>query len=184
MVEAVTHSERYWKQTAIFVIEDDAQNGPDHVDAHRSIAFVVSPYTKRKFVDSTMYTTSGMLRTMELILGLPPMSQYDASAAPMYNSFTNKADLTPFKHRPARVDLAEKNPPTAPGAQRSAQLNFDKEDAAPDIEFNEIIWKSVRGADSPMPAPVRSAFVRVIDDDDDEREGKDAPPVKRKAKLK
>jgi YVTN family beta-propeller protein len=170
LVEAVTHSERYWKNTAIFVIEDDAQNGPDHVDAHRSIAFVVSPYTKRRFVDSTMYTTSGMLRTMELILGLPPMSQYDAGATPMYNSFTNKADLSPFKHRPARVDLAEKNPENAPGSQRSSELDFSKEDAAPDIEFNEIIWKSVRGADSPMPAPVRSAFVRSIDDDDEKKE--------------
>src|SRR5215831_19560299 len=147
-----------------------SQNGPDHVDAHRSIAFVASPYTKRHYVDSTMYATSGMLRTMELILGLPPMSQYDAGATPMYNSFTSGAkgaDLTPFKHLEARVDLAEKNPENAPGSQRSAQLDFSKEDAAPDVEFNEIIWKSVRGADSRMPAPVRSAFVRAIDDDDD-----------------
>ncbi len=183
LVEAVSNS-KYWATTAIFVLEDDAQNGPDHVDAHRSIAFVASPYTKRKFVDSTMYTTSGMLRTMELILGLPPMSQYDAAAAPMYNSFTNKPDLAPFKHRPARVDLSEKNPPNAPGALRSMQMDFSKEDAAPDVEFNEIIWKSVRGADSQMPAPVRSAFVRVIDDDDDEREEKEVRPVKRKANSK
>jgi YVTN family beta-propeller protein len=169
LVEAVTNS-KYWPETAIFVLEDDAQNGPDHVDAHRSTAFVVSPYTKRNFVDSTMYSTSGMLRTMELILGLPPMSQYDAAATPMYNSFTNKANLTPFKHRPARIDLAEKNPPNAPGALRSMEMNFEKEDAAPDVEFNEIIWKSIRGAHSQMPAPVRSAFVKVIDhDDNDER---------------
>lgn len=170
LVEAVTHSERYWKETAIFIVEDDAQNGPDHVDAHRSTAFVVSPYTKRRHVDSTMYTTSGLLRTMELILGLPPMSQYDAGATPMYNSFTNKADLTPFKSLAARVDLAEKNPQNAPGSQRSAELDFSKEDAAPDIEFNEIIWMSVRGANSRMPAPVRSAFVRAVDDDDDDDE--------------
>jgi len=176
LVEAVSHSERYWKETAIFIIEDDAQNGPDHVDAHRSIAFVASPYTKRHYVDSTMYATSGMLRTMELILGLPPMSQYDAGATPMYNSFTSGAkgaDLTPFKHLEARVDLAEKNPENAPGSQRSAQLDFSKEDAAPDIEFNEIIWKSARGAGSRMPAPVRSAFVRAIEDDDDEEGAKD-----------
>ncbi len=170
LVEAVSNS-KYWATTAIFVLEDDAQNGPDHVDAHRSIAFVVSPYTKRKFVDSTMYTTSGMLRTMELILGLPPMSQYDAAATPMYNSFTAKADPTPFKHRPARYDLSEKNAGNAPGAQRSLEFDFSKEDILPDIEFNEIIWKSVKGADSQMPAPVRSAFVRAIeDDDDDEKE--------------
>jgi YVTN family beta-propeller protein len=169
LVEAVSQS-KYWATTAIFVLEDDAQNGPDHVDAHRSIAFVASPYTKRKFADSTMYTTSSMLRTMELILGLPPMSQYDAAATPMYNTFTNKADLTAFKHRPARVDLNEKNPQNAPGALRSMQMDFTTEDAAPDVEFNEIIWKSVRGANSQMPAPVRSAFVRVIDDDDENEE--------------
>jgi YVTN family beta-propeller protein len=171
LVETVSHSERYWKDTAIFIIEDDAQNGPDHVDAHRSIAFVASPYTKRRYVDSTMYTTSGMLRTMELILGLPPMSQYDAGAMPMYNAFTAQPDLAPFNHLEARIDLAEKNPPNAPGAQRSAQLDFSKEDAAPDAEFNEIIWKSVRGVNSQMPAPVRSAFVRAIDGDDDDDKG-------------
>ena len=168
LVEAVTSS-KYWATTAIFVLEDDAQNGPDHVDAHRSPAFVVSPYTKRGVVDSTMYTTSGMLRTMELILGLPPMSQYDGGATPMYNSFTAKANLTPFKLRPARVDLTEKNQPNAPGSRQSAIWDFSKEDTLPDIEFNEVIWKSVKGADSPMPAPVRSAFVRAIEDDDDEK---------------
>jgi YVTN family beta-propeller protein len=166
LVEAVSDS-KYWATTAIFVLEDDAQNGPDHVDAHRSIAFVASPYTKRGYVDSTMYTTSGMLRTMELILGIPPMSQYDAAATPMFNSFMNKADLTPFKHRPARYDLTERNAENAPGAQQSAAWDFSKEDSLPDIEFNEIIWKSVRGADSRMPAPVRSAFVRAIDDDEE-----------------
>ncbi len=172
LVEAVSAS-KYWATTAIFVLEDDAQNGPDHVDAHRSIAFVASPYTKRGVVDSTMYTTSGMLRTMELILGLPPMSQYDAGATPMFNSFTAKANLTPFKLRPARVDLTEKNQPNAPGSRQSAMWDFSKEDTLPDIEFNEVIWKSVKGADSPMPAPVRSAFVRAIEDDDDEREEKE-----------
>lgn len=173
LVETVSNSARYWKDTAIFILEDDAQNGPDHVDAHRSPAYVVSAYTKRRYVDSTMYTSSGMLRTMELILSIPPMSQYDAAAPPMFSAFTNKADLTPFKLLPARVDLSERNPANAPGAQRSAQLDFSKEDAAPDIEFNEIIWKSVRGAHSQMPAPVRSAFVRAVaSDDDDEREAR------------
>jgi hypothetical protein len=170
LVETVTQSERYWKDTAIFIVEDDAQNGPDHVDAHRSIAFVISPYTKRNYVDSTMYTGSGLIRTMELILGLPPMSQYDAAAMPMYNAFTDKPNLKPFKLLPARIDLAEKNPANAPAGQRSAQLDFSKEDAAPDIEFNEIIWKGVRGAHSQMPAPVRSAFVRAVADDDDDGE--------------
>ncbi len=173
LVEAVTNS-KHWADTAIFILEDDAQNGPDHVDAHRSPAFVISAYTKRKFVDSTMYTTSGMLRTMELILGIPPMSQYDAAATPMFNCFTDKADLTPFKHLPARIDLTEKNTSRSPGAQQSAKWDFSKEDTLPDIPFNEVIWKSVKGADSPMPAPVRSAFVRVIEDGDDDDEGEEA----------
>src|SRR5262245_40786390 len=172
VAENLSHS-KYWATTAIFSLEDDAQNGPDHVDAHRSIAFVASPYTRRGFVDSTMYTTSGMLRTMELILGIPPMSQYDAAATPMFNSFTNKADLTPFKHRPAKYDLTEKNPVNAPGAQQSASWDFSKEDTLPDIEFNEVIWMSVHGANSRMPAPVRSAFVRPIEDEDDDEGDRD-----------
>jgi hypothetical protein len=96
------------------------------------------------------------------------MSQYDAAATPMFNSFTNRADLTQYKAREARIDINEKNAADAPGAARSMEMDFSKEDAAPDIEFNEIIWKSVRGASSQMPAPVRSAFVRIIDDDDDD----------------
>ncbi len=180
LVEAVTKS-KYWATTAIFIIEDDAQNGPDHVDAHRSPAFIISPYTRRKFVDSTMYTGSSMLRTMELILGLPPMSQYDAAAIPMFNAFTNTADTTPYKKRDARVNLNEINAPNAPGAQKSASWDFSKEDSLPDIEFNEVIWKSVKGANSAMPAPVRSAFVRVIEgDDDDEAEERRERKVRRR----
>jgi YVTN family beta-propeller protein len=181
LVEVVSNS-KYWATTAIFVLEDDAQNGPDHVDAHRSTAFVASPYTKRGYVDSTMYTTSGMLRTMELILGIPPMSQYDAAATPMFNSFTNKADLTPFKHRPATYDLTERNAVNAPGAQQSAAWDFSKEDSLPDVEFNEVIWMSVHGANSRMPAPVRSAFVRAIEDDDDEDEDKDREREKKRGR--
>lgn len=159
LVEAVTQSP-YWKNTAIFVVEDDAQNGPDHVDAHRTVALVVSPYTKRHFVDSTMYSSSSMLRTIELILGLPPMSQFDAAATPLWNSFTRIANFEPFKALPARLSLDEKNPENTPGAKRSARLDFSKEDAAPEIELNEIIWKAVKGELSEMPAPVRAAWVR------------------------
>ena len=181
IVDAVSHSV-YWKDSAIFVVEDDAQNGPDHVDAHRSPIFVASPYARRGVVDSTLYTTSGMLRTMELILGLPPMSQYDAAATPMFNSFTNKADLTPFKHHPATYDLTERNSGNAPGAQQSAAWDFSKEDSLPDIEFNEVIWMSVHGANSRMPAPVRSAFVRAIEDDDDEDDDKDKDREREKSR--
>ncbi len=157
VVEGVSKS-KFWKDTAIFVLEDDAQNGPDHVDCHRSIAFVVSPYTRRKVVDSTAYTTSSMLRTMELILGLKPMSQFDAAATPMYSSFTSKADFTPYEHVQAQVDLKETNKASAFGAKESEKLDLDKEDAADDLVFNEIIWRSVKGPNSPMPAPVRAAF--------------------------
>ena len=169
VVEAVSRS-KFWAETAIFVVEDDAQNGPDHVDAHRTIAYVISPYTKRGFVDSTMYSTTSMLRTMELILGLKPMSQFDAAAMPMFNSFTNKPDLRPYKALPALVDLNERNKSTAWGADLSRKMDLTKEDAADDLILNEVIWRSIRGAGHPMPAPKRAAFVRGLggDDDDDD----------------
>jgi YVTN family beta-propeller protein len=166
LVEAVSRS-RYWKDSVIFVLEDDAQDGPDHVDAHRSVAFVISPYTRRGALDSTLYTTASMLRTIELILGLAPMSQYDAAATPMYGAFAGKLDLTPFTARPARVPLDEVNDPEAYGSDASAAMNFDEPDRAPEFELNEIVWKSVRGAGSPMPPPVRSAFVRTPEGDAD-----------------
>ena len=156
LVEAVSHS-KFWPQTAIFVVEDDAQNGPDHVDAHRTTAYVISPYTKRGAVDSTMYSTSSMLRTMELILGLKPMSQFDAAATPMFNSFQAKPDLRPYQALPANVDLEERNSAHAWGGK--IKMNFAREDAVDDFLLNEVVWRSVRGPDSPMPAPVRAAFV-------------------------
>ena len=169
-VEAISRS-KFWPQTAIFVVEDDAQNGSDHVDAHRTVAYAISPYTKRRSVDSTMYSTSSMLRTMELILGLKPMSQFDAAAIPMFNSFTSTPDLTPYTCRPAQVDLSERNRPNAPGQRRSAKMDFTKEDAADDLALNEVIWQSVKGENSIMPPPRRAAFVFTHpagDDDDDD----------------
>ena len=169
IVDRISHS-KYWKESAIFVLEDDAQNGADHVDAHRSIALVISPYTKRKSVDHTMYSTSGMLRTMELILGLPPMSQYDASATPMYASFDAQPDLTPFVALENTIDLREMNALGAYGQERMEAFNLSREDEVPDVEFNEILWKAVKGSASAMPAPVRSAFIKnahnVGEDDD------------------
>ncbi len=158
VVEGLSKS-RFWKQMAIFVVEDDAQNGSDHVDAHRTVALAISPYIKRKSVDSTMYSTSSMLRTMELCLGLEPMSQFDASARPMWRAFASTPDPAPYMHRPAQVDLDAKNLATAWGADASKRLNLEIEDRADDLIFNEIIWKAVRGPDSPMPPPVHSAFV-------------------------
>lgn len=168
VIEAISRS-RVWKETAVFVVEDDAQNGSDHVDAHRTVAFVISPYTRNRGLDSTFYSTASMLRTMELILGLEPMSQYDAGARPMYNTFLNEPDTTPYFCRPVPEELRTRvNGPDAYGAEESAVMDFSKEDAADDIALNEIIWKSIRGADSPMPPPVRAAFVRPLEEDEDD----------------
>jgi DNA-binding beta-propeller fold protein YncE len=165
IVEAVSHS-KYWPQTAIFVVEDDSQNGSDHVDAHRTVALAISPYTKRGGKDSTMYSTTSMLRTMELILGLKPMSQFDAAATPMFDSFQTEPDLRPYDMAPANVDLNEKNLRTAWGA--NLKMNFAKEDEADEFLLNEVVWKSVRGPASIMPAPVHAAFIfgRKEGDDD------------------
>ena len=160
LVEALSKS-KFWKELAIFVVEDDAQNGSDHVDAHRTVALVVSPYCKRHYVDSSLYSTSSMLRTMELILGLKPMSQFDAAARPMYAAFQSEADTRGYQHRPAGVDLQARNPETGWGVERSARLDFSREDAADDLLLNEIVWKSVRGPAARMPAPVRASFVMV-----------------------
>ncbi len=170
VVEAISNS-KFWKDTAIFVIEDDAQNGPDHVDAHRVVALVISPHTKRKFVDSTLYSTTSMLRTMELILGLQPMSQFDAAARPMYNSFSAKPDFTPYKHEAAKVDIKELNRPGGFGAMWMEKQDLAKEDTLDDLIFNEIIWKAVKGVNSPTPPPVRAAFfvpVKADKHDDDD----------------
>lgn len=128
----------------------------------RSVALVVSPFVRRGTVDSTLYTTSGMLRTIELILGLPPMSQYDAAAAPMYGSFRKSPVMTTFARREARVRLDEMNRPGAPGAAESAAMNFEEADLIPELALNEILWRSVRGAQAVMPPPVHAAFVRPL----------------------
>ncbi len=165
IVEAVSHS-KFWPHTAIFVVEDDAQNGPDHVDAHRTIAFVISPFTKHGAVDSTMYSTSSMLHTIELILGLQPMSQFDAAATAMFNSFHATADLRPYEALPSNVDLEERNALHAWGG--NLKMDFSREDAADDLLLNEVVWRSVRGADSAMPAPRRAAFVFAHQKDSDD----------------
>jgi hypothetical protein len=139
---------------AVFIMEDDAQDGPDHVDARRTACLVISPYIKRGIVDSTLYTTSSMVRSIELLLGMPPLSQYDAAATPFYAAFGTTPDLTPFKGLPARYDVNEMNSPKAYGARESAKMNFAEADEAPMHRLNEIIWKSVKGVNSPMPPPV------------------------------
>jgi len=167
VVEAVSHSQ-FWPTTAIFVLEDDAQNGPDHVDAHRSPALVISPYVRRGAVDHTLYDTVSMLRTMEMILGLQPLSQYDAAAFPMVTCFTTQADLTPYRHLRPQVSMAERNTAASWGSGESQRMNFAREDATPEIELNEIIWKSIRGEDSKMPRPIhrRSMEIRALSEDE------------------
>jgi YVTN family beta-propeller protein len=157
LVEAVTKS-KVWPETAIFVIEDDAQNGPDHVDAHRTVGLVISPYTKRRYVDSTQYGTVSMLRSMELVLGLPPLSQYDAAARPMFASFTDKPDVTSYSHERARIDLEAKNSSLAYGAERSSKMDFSEYDRINDFELNEILWHAVKGQSAPTPPAVRRAI--------------------------
>jgi YVTN family beta-propeller protein len=159
LVDAVSHS-KYWPEIAIFVIEDDPQNGPDHVDAHRTVGLVISPYTKRQFVDSQQYSTVSMIRTIELILGLPPLSQYDAAARPMFNSFTNRPNLRPYQHVANLVNLDAVNLKTAYGAERSEKMDFSDYDKVDDFELNEILWRAIKGKDAPMPPAVRRAIAQ------------------------
>ncbi len=157
IVEGVSKSAS-WPKTAIFVIEDDAQNGPDHVDAHRTVGLVISPYTRRHHLDSTQYQTVSMIRTMELILGLPPLSQFDAAAQPMFASFTDQADTTPYTLEPARIDLGAVNTALAYGAERSSKMDFREYDRVDDFELNEILWYAVKGTETPLPPAVRRAI--------------------------
>lgn len=171
IVDAVSHS-RYWPNTAFFIIEDDAQDGPDHVDARRTVGLLISPYVKRGIVDSTLYSTSSMLRSMELLLGLPPMSQYDAAAMPMYASFGVTPVAIPFDAIAPRIDMNVKSTPKSYGAKESSKMDFSQPDRAPMRALNEIVWKSVKGEDSAMPPPIHR-FRPLVDasdsDDDDER---------------
>ena len=155
-----------WKETAIFIIEDDAQDGPDHVDAHRTTAYVAGGFVKRNFVDHTMYSTSSMLRTMELILGLPPMSQYDAAAEPMWRCFSTVPNIAPFTARPINVDLDAKNTAENIWQEKSETLDFTEADRIPDGEFNKIIWYAVKGLDAEYPGTRRAAFLKVIEDEE------------------
>ena len=157
IVEGISKS-RFWPRTAVFVLEDDAQNGPDHVDSHRSPAFVISPYVRRGSIDSTMYNTTSMLRTMELLLGLNPMTHFDAGARPMFACFTSRPDTRPYKAEPPRVSLDEVNPAKSATSARSLKLDFSEADLIDDDEMNDILWIAVRGTEP--PAPVRSYFAR------------------------
>jgi YVTN family beta-propeller protein len=152
VVDIVSHS-KDWPTTAIFVTEDDAQNGADHVDAHRTESLVISPYTQRSkpFVDHALYDTSAMLRTMELILGMRALSQFDANAVPMWRLFHGGADLKPFTALSESYATNTLNTDKSYGAARSASWSFDREDEAPMAQVNEVIWYAVKGRGKPYP---------------------------------
>jgi YVTN family beta-propeller protein len=152
---------KIWKESVVFIVEDDAQNGPDHVDAHRTTAYVAGGFVKRNFVDHTMYSTTSILRTIELILGMPPMTQYDAAAEPMWRCFLSTTNLTPFISVAANIDITEKNVAVNEWQQRSEKFDLTKEDAVPDLEFNIVLWHGIKGDDIPFPAPKRAAFLKI-----------------------
>jgi hypothetical protein len=156
LVEGVSKS-RFWASTVICVLEDDAQNGPDHVDSHRSPAFLISPWVKRHAVDGTMYNTTSMLRTIEFLLGLQPMTQFDAGARVMTASFQRQPDPAPYAAEKPRIPLDQRNP-DAPAARASAHMDFDEADQNDDDALNDILWRAIR-KDAPPP-PVRSYFSR------------------------
>ena len=159
IVEAISHS-RFWSETAIFAIEDDPQGGWDHVSGYRTTAYCISPYTRRGAVVSTQYNTTSLIRTMEQILGLPPMNQFDASATPMFDAFQDTADLRPFDALPTNIPLDQLNPSSQAlrdpvlrrDAEMSARLNFREVDKAPEDVLNRILWHAMKGSADPYPA--------------------------------
>ncbi|MCR4396188.1 MAG: phosphoesterase [Candidatus Saccharicenans sp.] len=169
IVEAFSHSS-FWKEMVILAIEDDPQNGFDHVSGYRTTAYLAGPYVKRGAVVSTHYNTTSLLRTIEQILGLPPMNQFDASASPMFDCFTEEPDFRPYAAIPNRVPLDELNPEPKKIADKilkknaviSARLNFRQVDACPETVLNRIIWQAVRGSKAPYP----DWAVTVVQDDD------------------
>jgi hypothetical protein len=175
MVDVVSHS-RYWASTAIFVTEDDAQNGPDHVDAHRTIALAISPYTQQGAVDSTHYDTSSMVATIEDLVHLPPMTITDARATRMWNDFTKKPNLVPYTAKsPTVTPYGDANYPkngaAAPMAAEAARWDLGNADAAPEDALNESIWKAIRGRRSEMPAPRHTHIIGSVGADADDSGG-------------
>ena len=169
IVEGLSHS-KFWNEMAVFAIEDDPQAGWDHVSGYRTTAYCISPYAKRGQVISTQYNTTSLIRTMEQILGLPPMNQFDASATPMFDCFTDKPDVTPFQSVANRVPLDQMNPqPSAILNQQlrddalvSAKLNFREVDKAPEDILNRILWRAIKGPLVPFPE-----WAIGIDEDDE-----------------
>ena len=177
IVEALSKSP-FWKKMAIFVVEDDAQNGVDHVDGHRTTALAISPYIRRGSVDSTFYAHQSMLKTIELILGLPTLSLFDLIANDMRASFTNEPDFTPYSVVQPKQSLYELNPQLGSlrgqlrrDALDSLRMRFDTPDAAPTERLNRIVWRQVKGVKSPYPRVRQAVFSALsVDIDDEDRE--------------
>lgn len=176
IVERLTKSP-FWKEMAIFVVEDDAQDGVDHVDGHRTVAQVISPYTRRGHVDSTFYSHQSMLKTIELILGLAPMTLFDLIATNMRESFSSTPDLTPYEHVEPGVSLLEVNPALGAlsgqarrDARASMKMNFGVPDEAPWDELNRILWRKARGAKAKYPGVKAAAFLPLMVEEEDEDE--------------
>ena len=170
IVEAISHS-RFWPETCIFAIEDDPQAGWDHVSGYRTTAYVVSPYTRRGAMVSTQYNQTSLLRTMELMLGLPPMNQIDATATPMFDCFTDTPDFTPFAAVPNNIPLDQMNPEPKKlsdpllrkNAYASARLPLDQIDQCPEDLLNRILWHAMKGSQAPYPEwAVRAAEGRGL----------------------
>ena len=150
-----------WNESVVFIVEDDAQNGPDHVDAHRSPAYIAGGFVKRGFVDHTAYSTSSVLKTIELILGMQPMSQYDAGATSLWRCFDKASNPKGFITKPLQHDINEKNTERTAMQRKSETFNFKKEDSINDHEFNEVLWKGLKGENAIVPAPRRAAFLKM-----------------------
>jgi hypothetical protein len=178
IIEGLSKS-RFWPKMAIFVVEDDAQDGVDHVDGHRTVALAISPYTRRGSIDSTFYSHQSILKSIELILGLPALSLFDLIATDMRNAFHSTPDNTPYSSTQPKQSLFEQNPLASAlhGAERKAaiasnRMIFNVPDAAPAAELNRILWHNVRGWKTPYPRTSSSVlFPGELDDDDDEHEG-------------
>jgi YVTN family beta-propeller protein len=176
IVEGLTHS-KFWKNMLILVVEDDAQSGLDHVDGHRTVAQLISPYARHGAVDSTFYSQVSMVKTIEMILGLPTMSLFDLIANDLRNSFQTTPDFTPYTAETPQQSIYEANPrlnalrgQARKAARESLSMNFRDPDSAPTAKVNRMIWASVRGWDAPYPAAKRGAFLPAgPDDDDDDR---------------
>jgi len=187
VVEGLSHS-RFWKSMAIMIVEDDAQNGVDHIDGHRTVALLASPYARRGVIDPTFYAFPSMVKTIELMLGLPALSMFDLVAPDMRASFIAPdmtPNLAPYTAAVPRQSLQEVNQPvgliTGPyaaerkqAARASARMNFRDPDAAPTERLNRILWHDARGWDRPYPDVKRSLFFPLaVDVEDEEREERD-----------